>query len=998
MRPFEYVKRTFGGEIGPAPSASELPLTMDEVLREEAEAIHHADLSGKAGTDLHRALNELNSAALCLSGGGIRSSSFGLGIIQALAVHPRSSDGRVVDSADNCLLARFHYLSTVSGGGYIGSWLSAWRARAPFEAIWRNLVGRPDGSDVEPASIAWLRSYSNYLTPKLGAASADAWAIIAVYLRNLLLNWLIIISGLCVGILAAKVLVVALVGLVRVGLALELLGVAGICCLMIALRFNTRQRPSRHDEAARRAGVLGECSDQTFFNGCLAWSLGSALLLAQYLDMQIVARGPSLTAADLHFGWIICAVAGAVIYGASWIIAWPGKREFLDWMAWTTSGLVFGVLVGLGFFWLFYYHLHLYPQNAAGVSPVILIVSKAVAPLIIGVPWILVSQFFAQMVFVGLTSYRQNFNADQEWFGRASGWMLIIAAVWELGMFVVFAHSLVGYGNRPITAEIYRFMAYWAVPVTGVAGLVVALLGTSNVVRFDFGLKGVVSILADALAALAAALFIGALVFTLSAALDQILLRVSPVDPSFDNMIGRLDRIPPDYSAWSITLAYLAGGLAFSVLVTATASRLININRFSLHEIYRNRLTRAFLGASRRRHPDPFTGFDEGDDVPMHALWPRRPVAGEPPDVGGWRPFHLINLTLNIVSADRLAWQERKAAPFTVSPLHCGTSSKSYLPAGDCGYGGGRAKGAYRRARSMAGRTACRSAPRWRFPELPPIRTWAGHSSPAVTFLMTVFNLRLGWWLGNPGPEGAVSYRHDGPAVAIHPLLQETLGLTTDSRPYVNLSDGGHFDNLGLYEMVRRRCRFILIADAGCDPTYAFADLGNAVRKIAIDLGVPIRFGRLEVLKRRPLDGSDLGPDVNYHAIGEIDYQAADDSRDSRNGVILYVKAGYRGTESADVRSYAMANPDFPHQSTMNQWFSESQFESYRSLGFEIMNGLLKQMLAHEQFGRDATLDNLAVALQTMSAPGPDNVLAFQQMEQPPRPDGEPANRHAVTQ
>ena len=63
------------------------------------------------------------------------------------------------------------------------------------------------------------------------------------------------------------------------------------------------------------------------------------------------------------------------------------------------------------------------------------------------------------------------------------------------------------------------------------------------------------------------------------------------------------------------------------------------------------------------------------------------------------------------------------------------------------------------------------------------------HSSPAVTFLMTVFNLRLGWWLGNPGPEGAVSYRHDGPAVAIHPLLQETLGLTTDSRPYVNLFD-----------------------------------------------------------------------------------------------------------------------------------------------------------------------------------------------------------------
>jgi hypothetical protein len=246
---------------------------------------------------------------------------------------------------------------------------------------------------------------------------------------------------------------------------------------------------------------------------------------------------------------------------------------------------------------------------------------------------------------------------------------------------------------------------------------------------------------------------------------------------------------------------------------------------------------------------------------------------------------------------------------------------------------------------------------------------------------MTIFNLRLGWWLGNPGPEGCRSYRRDGPAVAIRPLLQETFGLTTDSREYINLSDGGHFDNLGLYEMVRRRCRFILVADACCDPAYTFADLGNAVRKIAIDLGVSIRFGHLDVLKRRPLDGSDLGPDYNYHAVAEIDYQAADNSRDVKNGMLLYVKAGYRGTEGADVRSYAIANPDFPHQSTMNQWFSESQFESYRSLGFEILDDLLKKASAEEPFASKATLENLMVALQAMAAPRPGNILAFQQKE-----------------
>jgi hypothetical protein len=228
---------------------------------------------------------------------------------------------------------------------------------------------------------------------------------------------------------------------------------------------------------------------------------------------------------------------------------------------------------------------------------------------------------------------------------------------------------------------------------------------------------------------------------------------------------------------------------------------------------------------------------------------------------------------------------------------------------------------------------------------------------------MTMFNLRLGWWLGNPGAEGNKTYRHGGPAIAILPLLHETLGLTTDDSPYVHVSDGGHFENLGLYEMVRRRCRFIVVCDAGCDPDFAFVDLGNAVRKISIDLGIPIRFEKLERLKRRTADGSILG-DCEYHAIGEIDYQSADGKLGVENGLILYIKAGYHGTESAGVRSYAMANLDFPHQSTMNQWFSESQFESYRSLGFEIMEGLLCRALHDQTYAAAPSLKHLLGALR----------------------------------
>jgi hypothetical protein len=236
------------------------------------------------------------------------------------------------------------------------------------------------------------------------------------------------------------------------------------------------------------------------------------------------------------------------------------------------------------------------------------------------------------------------------------------------------------------------------------------------------------------------------------------------------------------------------------------------------------------------------------------------------------------------------------------------------------------------------------------------------HSSPAVTLLMTMFNVRLGWWLGNPGEQGDKTYRSLGPNFAIAPLVGEAFGLTTDQSKYVYLSDGGHFENLGLYEMVRRRCRHIVVTDAGRDPHYDFEDLGNAVRKISIDLGVQIRFYGLEKLKKRQNDETSAevenGP---YHAMGEIDYCSAD--RGGKNGIILYIKVGYHGCESAGVRAYARANQDFPHESTIDQWFTESQFESYRMLGFEITDRILADALA--DIGSDSA-QSLATILEAL--------------------------------
>ena len=351
--------------------------------------------------------------------------------------------------------------------------------------------------------------------------------------------------------------------------------------------------------------------------------------------------------------------------------------------------------------------------------------------------------------------------------------------------------------------------------------------------------------------------------------------------------------------------------------------------------MYRNRLIRGYLGASRQaRCPDQFTGFDSKDNIRAHELWP--PRAGD--GANSYSLFHVANMTLNVVSTKRLAWQERKAESFTVSPLHCGSAYLGYRPSSE--YGDRPGNGGISLGTAMAISGAAVSP------------NMGYSSSPSITLLMSLFNVRLGWWLGNPGKAGDNTYQTDGPKFAAKPLLTETFGLTTDERPYVYLSDGGHFEDLGLYEMVRRRCRFIVVIDAGEDADFAFGDLGNAVRKIYIDFGIRIRFGGLEAMRNRPPEKpmrresagvtDEPRAHIPYYAIGTIDYECADGSEPGcENGFILYIKPAYHGTEGAGVRSYATAHPTFPHESTTDQWFTESQFESYRSLGLDITNDIL---------------------------------------------------------
>jgi hypothetical protein len=202
---------------------------------------------------------------------------------------------------------------------------------------------------------------------------------------------------------------------------------------------------------------------------------------------------------------------------------------------------------------------------------------------------------------------------------------------------------------------------------------------------------------------------------------------------------------------------------------------------------------------------------------------------------------------------------------------------------------------------------------------------------------MTLFNARLGAWLPNPACATTADLKQAKPPNAVVTLGREMLGLTNDRHSAVYLSDGGHFDNLGLYEMLRRRCRYILVIDAGEDPDAAFADLGSALRKAAIDFSVEVDFAHVGIGTRdHPLDSPIAS------ALGRIRYFEPEAA-----GYLLYLKPSYWNEMPMDVRAYASAHLAFPHESTLDQWFTESQFESYRHLGEYLMEGVGEQT-AHD--------------------------------------------------
>jgi hypothetical protein len=881
--------------------------------------------------DAFRWLYQQNRWALCLSGGGIRSATFALGVLEGLAAKG--------------VLDRFDYLSTVSGGGYTGSWLSAWcssKRNGKFGTVVDSLA-RAAKQNAERLPIQHLRSYSNYLTPKLGVLSADTWTTIATYARNLLLNWLVLIP-LLMAVLLTPHIGLALVALAPSGIITPILheNWATAACmaflfaafaLIRAMIYVGYNRPS-----SVRAYERVPAGQADFILRCLLPLMLAAIFFS--LSWAWLLHG-KLPESPVFPGWQF-AVAGAMLRMIGWAFLLPGygawrkvppqsgraRKRALELPIALFTGAVGGLLVWCATF--------LFPL--AKDDAVLEVRLVCFFP-----PLLLLIFLVAEVLYIGLAS-RMTSDEDREWWGRSGGWVLVVGIGW-MALRILVLYGPIGIGWA--TAQLPE----WLAAIGGVSGIATALIGNSGATPAGADkspMSGVARFITGPSLAVTATLFVVTLLALVAVVNDGALYAIAAelAPPPTADASSVLDTAACSEGTvphlrhlgtaaaqalcqvHSFPLELIVAAIVALLILAFGVSWFVNVNRFSLHAMYRSRLIRAYLGASNpERDPHPFTGFDENDNLKMWELQ-ERPVGEEPRDRP---PFHVVNVALNLVAGRKLAWQQRKAASFTISPLHCGSGIEEV---------------GYRRSRSYGGPDGVSLGTAMTISGAAASPNMGYHSSPLVTLIMTLFNARLGWWLGNPGRAGDRTFDKEGPRLALQPLLAEAFGLTDDNNSHVYLSDGGHFENLGLYEMVRRRCQVIVVSDAGCDKDFKFEDLGNALRKIRIDLEVEIEFFVLPRLYKFADEQGTIiyNPDEPYSAIGTITYPELDSNGERRKGLLIYLKPAMHGDEPTDVLNYRAMHDSFPHEPTSDQWFSESQFESYRRLGLHIVTKEIERL------------------------------------------------------
>ena len=553
---------------------------------------------------------------LAISGGGIRSATFALGLLQALQ---RLGLFRTID-----------YLSTVSGGGYAGAWLYALQRRGELPKA-LELAGD------EPRQVRFLRTYSNYLTPQLGLFSGDTWAAVSTVVRNLVITFSVLSLSLVAVLFAPWAIHLTFMNWLGMATASATAATAltAVAALLVFAAFATScynmARPL--EDGTWQADERGWASSTQ-----VQLAVVLPILVATTILGAVIPGAPAL----VHGDWPVRILAPALAYAGVWALGLaaahlfktfdggpgrqledaaavaPVKRLRTNWWA------AVGAWAKLTAFAI--------PAGAIGSFLVTATYARWLEPWLapypalaqLGMPLLVAGLMLAITTHIGLAGTLLS-DETREWWARVAGQVLLFTLLLTaLILVAVYSRPFIEDAQQRLRAPTTtRFLTLLWAAVTG-SGI---LAGRSR----HTGKGGPFWL--EVVAVVAPVVFVVGYLVMLAVVLHGFLKPASA----------------PRAVLWMLVLGLTAWWL----------SRRADLNEFSMHALYRNRLVRCYLGASNvRRNAHPFHGFDPDDDLPLATPQPDARL----------RPYPIFNAAINLVGGRNLAWQQRKAASFRLHP------------------------------------------------------------------------------------------------------------------------------------------------------------------------------------------------------------------------------------------------------------------------------------------------------------------------------------------
>ncbi|MDN3919061.1 patatin-like phospholipase family protein [Roseateles violae] len=850
------------------------------------------------------ALDDGPRKGLALSGGGIRSATFALGVLQAIAETPvatgLAADPRPGGRFRHSLLSRFDYLSTVSGGGFVGGFLcslfqpgrlrpSADTALKAADDAVAVLASGPPGrirsadSHADEARLraplAWLRENGRYLVP---TGVGDAFYAAALGLRGWLsLHFVIgtILLALLTALALARQWLIAWqpgsIGWLETGLLSHALegvdaGKSWSDAIWWSSLFALALAPLLL--WALPAGVAfwlsfqGKHGRSAALNRAVAGMLAAIVVL---LGLALFDPGGQRGVLMLHAPWIDRSLLGQ-LHARQWL--WLGLAGL------ASLGVLYYIVVAL--------------LNPHGSEQSVEL-TRQLSTALLAVAALLV---IACIETVGQTLYLLLAGGSPAPLLTPAA--LVAALVWLGRKGAALLNKGGGSGSKPAALQ--------KLPLTTLGGLA------------------------------------GMAIFLLTAALWSVAVTAltwAGERPVLGDLGGADLRL---------YLGVLLLAALLIAIITGAFPAFINLS--SLQGFYSARLTRAYLGASNGRRFDGSNpkALTVSEPLPDDNLWlDNFWSAKQAKQLKTLAPLHIVNVTLNktVDPAEQLVQRDRKGQPMAVLPF--GFAIDGQMSAFLSEQGGSSVNSPL-------------SLGQWIGTSGAAFSTGIGReTSLGMSLLMGMANVRLGvWWGSGQGRRQITRWRP-------LPLLGAALGAVFRTQTYLSyeflarffglrrqwqyLSDGGHFENTGIYELLRapRRIDLILASDNGADPTYGFKDLANLIRLARIDLGVDI--GVVRDLSAWPVLAGVFGTPEQFRsdtASTGVPKPCALLLRARRANAppswIVLLKPSLHADAPADVQQYGRENPSFPQESTTDQFFNEAQWESYRALGHHIARKILR--------------------------------------------------------